>query len=145
MKSKELIQRARDGEVVGDGSAQINALLAAYDSALNGQDYDHQWYAVRWKRLRELIESDAAHIFDGSCNIMANGTADPHEPPNYDMMLNGLRHEIEKMRLQCVEAKEAARWYFAKSGTLMGETALKRWPWLGTIQKSGPIPKESVK
>ncbi len=99
MKSEELIERARNGEVIGNGSAQINALLAAYDSLLNGQDWSHQWYAVRWKRLHELIKSDACHIEEESCNIMANGTATSMEPPKYDWILNTLRHKIDRLRL----------------------------------------------
>ena len=64
------------------------------------QESTHQWYAVRWKRLRDLIHTDAPNIENDACCIMANGTADSQDPPTYAQILNNLRHQITKMKGQ---------------------------------------------
>lgn len=61
-------------------------------------EFTHQWYAVRWKRLRDLIHDDARHIEDDACCIMANGTADSMEPPDYDRMLVQKDNEIMRLK-----------------------------------------------
>lgn len=58
----------------------------------------HDWYAVRWERLRKLIHDDARHIEDEACSIMANGTADVDEPPTYAQQLAAKDHLIAAAR-----------------------------------------------
>lgn len=57
-------------------------------------EFTHQWYAVRWQRLGDLIRDEAPQILDRACSVMANGTADTNDPPNYDEILNRLRYEL---------------------------------------------------
>jgi hypothetical protein len=56
----------------------------------------HEWYANRFERLRiwantSLTESQRHQYF----NIVANGTAEMHEPPTYAQLMNVKRHTIE--------------------------------------------------
>ncbi|TWU39114.1 hypothetical protein Q31b_41970 [Novipirellula aureliae] len=93
---KELVERARSGEVIGDGSRQMMELVYQLDCALNGQEYTHQWYGVRWKRLHDLLEAAdiPENLKEQACRIMAHGSADSEEPPSYDQQLNHMRQKI---------------------------------------------------
>ena len=106
MKADELLQRSRVGEVIGDGSAQINALLYHLDAALNGQEFAHQWYAVRWKRIHELIREKCPEHEDEACCVMANGTGSVMEPPRYDMIVNALRTDVALARSQLATVRK---------------------------------------
>ncbi len=61
-------------------------------------------------------------------------------------MLEAVCESLASNRFKVIEerdeAREAARWHFAKGGTFSAEVTVKRWPWLGTIDpKAGPIPQ----
>lgn len=58
--------------------------------------FTHEWYAVRWERLRKLIHDDALHIEDEACAIMANGTATVGEPPTFAQIIAVLRAELKR-------------------------------------------------
>lgn len=52
--------------------------------------------------------------------------------------------EIKQLREKVREAREAARWYFKRSGTFTAECALKKgWAWLGAIGETGPEAAEA--
>lgn len=63
-------------------------------------DFAHQWYAIRWKRLRQLIHEEAPEIEAKMCSIIANGTTSAatggYEPPTYAQLLNQAKHRAEK-------------------------------------------------
>jgi len=61
-------------------------------------EFVHEWYANRFERLRvwantSLTESLRHQYF----NIVANGTAEMHEPPTYAQLLNTKQHAIDRM------------------------------------------------
>lgn len=58
----------------------------------------HEWYAVRWERLRQLIHDDARHIEDAAISVMANGTTDTMDPPTYAQQMASLRSEADLYR-----------------------------------------------
>lgn len=52
------------------------------------------WYSVRWERLKNLLKDTE---YSNSANsIMANGTADPFEPPTYEQQFNMLKYKLEE-------------------------------------------------
>lgn len=61
------------------------------------KQFTHQWYAVRWERLRQLIKDEAPGIEDKACCVMANATAYHMEPPTYDQILAQKNCEIKAM------------------------------------------------
>jgi len=59
-------------------------------------EFVHEWYANRFERLRvwantSLTESLRHQYF----NIVANGTAEAHEPPTYAQLMNVKQHAVE--------------------------------------------------
>ena len=94
MDKDEQITRARRGEIIGDGRDQMNVLVTELNRARGGNARIHDWYSARWKRLHELIKSDACHIEEEACNIMANGTRNSMEPPEYETILGDLRRQL---------------------------------------------------
>jgi hypothetical protein len=61
-------------------------------------EHCHEWYAVRWERLRQLIHDDARHIEGEACAVMANGTTTPDDPPTYAQQMNALIHERDYLK-----------------------------------------------
>ena len=60
-------------------------------------DFTTQWYAVRIRRIRDLIEEKAPELNHELCAVLANETATSLEPPSYSQILNGLRHKIARL------------------------------------------------
>jgi hypothetical protein len=61
-------------------------------------EFVHEWYANRFERLRvwantSLTESLRHQYF----NIVANGTAEPGEPPTYAQLMNVKQHTVDRM------------------------------------------------
>lgn len=95
------------GGCVYDGNSSMNAAalfkpedfepvdLAALERQLA---FLEEWYAVRWKRLKQLVHEEAPAIEARACAIMANGTADSMEPHQYDQALAALRADAERCR-----------------------------------------------
>lgn len=81
-------------------------LGAERDEAVRSREHTVYWYACRHERLRaELsehgkIEPRAYHA------IMANGTAESHEPPTYAQQLNLAIHRADQSRTAAL--REAA-------------------------------------
>lgn len=80
-RSKSLLKRLNEAEI------ELERLRDSLDSS-------RVWYSVRWERLKNLLKEteygNAAH------SIMANGTADPFEPPTYEQQLNTLKYKLEE-------------------------------------------------
>lgn len=74
------------------------AVAARLDRLEQRLTHCHDWYAVRWERLRKLIHDDAGHIENEACCIMANGTADVDEAPTYAQQLAAKDHLIAAAR-----------------------------------------------
>lgn len=70
------------------------------DEALDRVQHSHQWYGVRLRRLRQMAEERG--FLREFCSIVANGTADVHEPPSYEQQLN-----LQKFRADKAEAELA--------------------------------------
>lgn len=89
MRKARLIEEAENGCVIGDGSRQIRYLCER-------ARYQTEWYAVRWKRLHQLVEeSDIPEELKVKFSaVMANGTTDTMELPTYDHVVNGLNAAI---------------------------------------------------
>ena len=56
----------------------------------------HQWYEVRFRRLRDLVQTLPEDVQKAYWNIVANGVASTHELPLYDGRMNLLRHERDQ-------------------------------------------------
>ena len=67
--------------------------------------FAHEFYATRWRRLRDLIHDNALHIEEEACAIMANGTPTPNDPPTYDQLMNALRYERDNALEEFAEQK----------------------------------------
>ena len=110
-------------EVVDQAQSELNELRAALAAVTAERDrlardlaFTEQWYAVRFERLAELGKS--AGCWDAMAAIIANGTADSHEPPTYARQLvranhradvaererDRLRAEVERLRKERVPA-----------------------------------------
>lgn len=71
-------------------------------------DFSQSWYAARWERLDQLVREEATEEFKSRWfNVMANGTADVHEPPTYAGLLNRHRFATEKAQEEVVALKKA--------------------------------------
>jgi hypothetical protein len=83
------------------GSVEVRIdkeLIDIIDQLREEVDRTRDWYAVRWRRLRDLIHENALHIENEACSIMANGTATPNEPPSYAIILNARDAELTRLR-----------------------------------------------
>ena len=115
-------------EVVDQAQSELNELRAALAAVTAERDrlardlaFTEQWYAVRFERLAELGKS--AGCWDAMAAIIANGTADSHEPPTYARQLVRANHrtdvaERERDRLRAeVEAlrKDAERYRWLRT------------------------------
>lgn len=74
------------------------AVAARLDRLEQRLTHCHDWYAVRWERLRKLIHDDARHIEDEACDVMANGATTPDDPPTYAQRLAEKDHLIAAAR-----------------------------------------------
>ncbi|MEW6316279.1 MAG: hypothetical protein AB1670_07790, partial [Pseudomonadota bacterium] len=61
--------------------AALSAVTAERDRLQRNLNFTEQWYAERFERLADLGKS--AGCWDAMAAIIANGTADPYEPPTY--------------------------------------------------------------
>ncbi len=87
--------------MASSGSVEVRidkGLIDIIDKIRKEVDHTREWYAVRWRRLRDLIHENALHIENEACSIMANGTATPKEPPSYATLLNARDAEITRLR-----------------------------------------------
>ena len=87
-------------EVVDQAQSELNELRAALAAVTAERDrlardlaFTEQWYAVRFERLAELGKS--AGCWDAMAAIIANGTADSHEPPTYARQLVRANHRAD--------------------------------------------------
>lgn len=86
-------------------------------AAEKSQRFTHQWYAERWERLRDLFRGQ--EIEQAACAIMANGTADPCEPPAYAQLLNTERHRREAAESKLTALQQRAEAAEAERGELL--------------------------
>lgn len=87
-----------------DLAAEAQALREEVEKAQNALAFTEQWHGVRYERLwhwahAELDEEQKRRYF----NIVANGTAEHSEPPNYAQQLCRMKH-----RYECAEKEVAA-------------------------------------
>ena len=109
-------------------SSALSAVTAERDRLLRNLKFTEQWYAERFERLADLGKS--AGCWDVMAAIIANGTADPYEPPTYAQQLVRANHradvaERERDQLRAeVDAlrKDAERYRWASSGLHEAET-----------------------
>ena len=88
---------ARLGEWERSKLAQIMRenveLTAERDRLQRNLNFTEQWYAERFERLADLGKS--AGCWDAMAAIIANGTADPYEPPTYAQQLVRANHRAD--------------------------------------------------
>lgn len=88
----------------------LSAVTAERDRLARCLAFTEQWYAVRFERLADLGKS--AGCWDAMAAIIANGTADSHEPPTYARQLVRANHRAnvaERERDQLLAEVEALR------------------------------------
>lgn len=103
-----------------DAERALSAVTAERDRLQRNLNFTEQWYAERFERLADLGKS--AGCWDAMAAIIANGTADPYEPPTYAQQLVRANHradvaERERDQLRAkVEAlrKDAVRWRYVR-------------------------------
>ncbi len=74
--------------------AQVLEQAARIKELEQDSDFTKQWYAVRIKRIRDLLRGTELWT-EYNC-IMANGVANSSEPPRYGQLMNILRHNYEE-------------------------------------------------
>ena len=86
---------SNDGEwcEYGDHLAALSAVTAERDRLQRNLNFTEQWYAERFERLADLGKS--AGCWDAMAAIIANGTADPYEPPTYAQQLVRANHRAD--------------------------------------------------
>ena len=88
----------------------LSAVTAERDRLARCLAFTEQWYAVRFERLADLGKSEGC--WDAMAAIIANGTADSHEPPTYARQLVRANHRAnvaERERDQLLAEVEALR------------------------------------
>lgn len=88
----------------------LSAVTAERDRLARCLAFTEQWYAVRFERLADL--GKASGCWDAMAAIIANGTADSHEPPTYARQLVRANHRAdvaERERDQLRAEAEALR------------------------------------
>jgi len=73
--------------------AALSAVTAERDRLQRNLNFTEQWYAERFERLADLGKS--AGCWDAMAAIIANGTADPYEPPTYAQQLVRANHRAD--------------------------------------------------
>lgn len=64
-------------------------------------EYTRYWYGCRFERLNDLMRSEATpELCHRYFDIVANGTAESHEPPTYQQQVNTLKHRNEALSEQ---------------------------------------------
>jgi hypothetical protein len=71
----------------------LSAVTAERDRLQRNLNFTEQWYAERFERLADLGKS--AGCWDAMAAIIANGTADPYEPPTYAQQLVRANHRAD--------------------------------------------------
>lgn len=70
--------------------------LAKLQSSL---DFTADWYGVRWQRLHQLLKEEATpELRRRACAIMANGTADVLERPEFAYRLTEINQQLSQAR-----------------------------------------------
>ncbi len=68
-------------------------MSASLSDTLRRLERCHQWYEVRFRRLRDLVKTLPEETQKAYWNIVANGTADWRETHTYEGHMNRLCHE----------------------------------------------------
>ncbi len=100
----------------------LEALAAKHERHLA---FAHDWYAVRWERLRKLIREQAPDIEDAACCIMANGTADVYEVPTYGQMMSRAGHEVARLKKENRELTAKVKELEARNAAPSATTLLR--------------------
>lgn len=90
-----------------EARAEVARLKAERDDALASKEHCHQWYGVRWKRLKDWFRNEGKDlpIAMEFWNITANAVKSLNEPATYDEQMNMLRHEVERLKGGQLEAE----------------------------------------
>ena len=107
----------------------------------------HQWYEVRFRRLRDLVQTLPEDAQKAYWNIVANGVADWRETHTYEGHMNQLSHEREEanMRAENLEMMLARMVRVTRSSgdpavaslRAQARTLLKK---PGILRKAGRLP-----
>ncbi len=91
-----------DGRSLAESAAKrIKVLEGQRDDLAASLEHTRYWYGCRLERLDDLMRSEATEeIRNRYFSIIANGTADIHEPPTYAQQMNTLKHQSERLAEQ---------------------------------------------
>lgn len=91
---------ARAKEILEELGVKKNSLRPELERLERELAHTREFYAVRWHTLRDLLVRKGA--WEEACNILANCSASPTEPPTYPQLLH-----VEQAR--AAEAEERSR------------------------------------
>jgi hypothetical protein len=99
-------QAARDAQLIAKAPADLRALLDEVEYMQKRIDSNNDFYQVRFNRLRKWVKEEVGPLSEEVehryWNIVANGSATPHEQVNYLNTLHG-----ERLRAKYAEAEVA--------------------------------------
>jgi hypothetical protein len=120
LTTAEIVERLREfaehlepasdvyAEEIGTVSVAASALLALEgerDEAQRAHEHTKYWYSVRLERLKDLGKEYG--IWPVMAAIIANGTADPAEPPTYAQAFNLMLHRAEAAEAELAKVRTA--------------------------------------
>lgn len=110
--------------------AESVARIAELKRRIEHSDY---FYATRFERLSDWARSLAPELSRMFFDIVANGTAVPHEPPTYAQQMNMLRHERDALAARVAELEGALHRDKTGLGAALAEIAkvVKGYGWIG--------------
>lgn len=105
-----------DHEFIAHARTDIPRLLAEVRRLNSTLEHTRYWYGCRLERLnqiaREEFSEEMRHRY---FSIVANGTAESHEPPTYAQQYNTMKHraeraeeEVRRLRAQLKNKSEAS-------------------------------------
>ncbi len=122
-------------------------MSASLSDTLRRLERCHQWYEVRFRRLRDLVKTLPEETQKAYWNIVANGVASTHERPLYDGRMNLLRDErdqetkraenLEMMLARMVRVTRSSEDPAVASLRAQARTLLKK---SGILRKAGRLP-----
>jgi hypothetical protein len=86
-------------------ASALLALEGERDASQRAHEHTKYWYSVRLERLKDLGKE--LGIWPAMAAIIANGTADPAEPPTYAQAFNLMLHRAETAEAELAKVRTA--------------------------------------
>lgn len=92
------------------------------DAEKDRAQHTQEWYATRWRRLKEWARKDIPdNLSNQFFSIIANGTKDPFEPPTYAQQMNVLKHHLERAVRKLSTSRKQAQELQAVWSSMIGD------------------------